>query len=139
MQQERSWEVLLQQIKDLDREHKNSGTQTVWATLKLKTDQLKLLDAQEVAKNVVYAKQILFFYKDKPSRLLAHLLKEEPSHRVTPRMKKNYGNISDKIEDRLNIFSEYYEGLFSSTLEVKGKYVTSLLAKIETPTVNASW
>lgn len=49
----------LQEIKDLDQEHKSSGTQTAWATLKEKTDQLKLLAAHEVAKDSVCKTKVI--------------------------------------------------------------------------------
>lgn len=95
---------LFQQIKDLVQEHKTTGSRKAWEALKEKTDQLKLLDAQKRVKDIVYATQRLFAYKDKPGRFLAWLLAKETSHRTVPKMIKDNGTMTDSAEEVRHFF-----------------------------------
>lgn len=85
------------------------------ADLGIVTDQLKLLDAQGAAKEIMFAKQRWFEYKDKPGQYLTHLLAERTEHRLIKRMEKSDGTWTFNLEDKLKIFSDYYTELYSSS------------------------
>lgn len=72
--------------------------------LKKKIDQLKLLDVQKLATDALYAKQRLFVHKDKPGRLLAHLLAKDTCHRTISKTIKDDDTMTDSVEEKLDIF-----------------------------------
>lgn len=67
-------------ILELQQEHKMTGDPVVWNALITEMDKLKLLNAQAATREIMYAKQWWFEFKDKPGQLLAHLLADVTQH-----------------------------------------------------------
>lgn len=77
-------------------------------------DQLKLIDAQVVARGMMYLKEKWFEYRDKPGRTLACLL-EQMGHRLILSMKRPDGTMTMSVKKKLEIFAEFYRDLYSSS------------------------
>lgn len=117
---------------ELDQEHKRTGLQVIWVTLNVEMDPLKLLDAQEAAKDIMNAKQKWFEYKDKPGQFLAQLLVDKMGHRIVTRMRRVDGTMIFNTGVKLRIFAEYYKTLYTS-LEPLEEEVNEFLDEVNVP------
>lgn len=68
-----------QQIEQLEYCHKKNLTEDGKNKLKELNNVLKILDSCKIASEIVYAKQKIFDFRDKPRKNLAHLLSEVPT------------------------------------------------------------
>lgn len=122
---------MLTWISVLEQEHKRTEASVVWSALKVELDKSKLLDAQVAARNIMYAKQRWCELKDKPRRLLAHLLADRIQHRKILSMRKEDGELTD-MNEKLQIFGEYYKNLYSFSVPMH-EVVNDFLDKISIP------
>lgn len=73
---------LLNQIWNLDFQYKNSGLEDLLRQLKNSINKLNFLDAQGIAKEVMYTRQNAFEHRDKSDKQLACILAD---HVDTPK------------------------------------------------------
>lgn len=66
-----SRDMLLKGIIRLEEQNKQQVTREKTENLKQAYDKLKILDAHVIAKDLLYAKQIAFKFRDKPGKQLA--------------------------------------------------------------------
>lgn len=85
-------EGLLDQIHCLDFQHKCNGSEVPLQQLNDSTNQLKLLGAQDIAKQIMYSKQTIFEYRVKLGKLLARNLGEH----------KDFSQLSNMKDHTLN-------------------------------------
>lgn len=62
------------QIGRLEQEHKLQWTQTLLDDLDVKKNQLKLLEAHNPTKEILFSRQRLYEFRDKPGKHLAMLI-----------------------------------------------------------------
>lgn len=75
---------------------------------------LKLIDARQISKSMLYARQILFEYSDRPGHRLARILVEHPVARTILKMKKPHGTLTLDTDEKVEILANYYETLYIS-------------------------
>lgn len=68
---------MVQQIEGLDNSNKENPKVEVQEEMQRVVNTLKLLDAGEAAKYIMYARQHMFEYRDKPGKYLARILTED--------------------------------------------------------------
>lgn len=61
-------EKLIKELAILEAKHKSVKTKELKQELEAKVNELKLLEATAIAKEVLYARQQFFEYKDRPNR-----------------------------------------------------------------------
>lgn len=61
-------EELLSQIQQVEKEHKTLATSELTMHLQEFLNKLKLLDANMIAKDIIFARQRSFDYHDKPGK-----------------------------------------------------------------------
>lgn len=72
----------MREISKLEEVHKTTRSKAVKQELDVLILKLKLTDATSLAREVMFAKQQAFEYRDKPSRQLAHVLAESQEKTV---------------------------------------------------------
>lgn len=65
---------MIQQIEELDKNNKENLRTEAQEEIQRVVNMLKLLNAKEVAKDIMYAHQRMSEYKDKPGKQLARIL-----------------------------------------------------------------
>lgn len=103
---------LLNKIAMLEAKHKATGLKSIKKELDIKLGKLNLLEASQAAKSLLYAKQHLFEYRDRPNKQLANVLAQSKSMQsmsdsmVTINIEKVIS-----MPDKLKVFAEYYNQL----------------------------
>lgn len=124
---------LQKDIAKLEAQHKATGRQTFKEELDLKISKLKLIEASCAAKSIMYARQQMFDFRDKPNKLLARILAQGHLRQSIPGvMISKTGEEVCLLGDKLKVFSEYYNDLYKST-QPDENVIQCFLSGIEIP------
>lgn len=105
-----------QKIRCLEQNHKQKPTREMKDRLDAQMAKFKLIEASQVAKQIMYSKQRTFEYRDKPNTLLARMLTtKQESFRLPLSMTTYKGIQVDSVPDKLQVFVEYYQQLYQSS------------------------
>lgn len=77
--------------------------------------QLELLESTIAAKEIMYSKQKVFDFPDKPRKHLAQLLTNPQDQTWAGQMRYSDGRTTSDLEDKLEIFAQFCEHLYAST------------------------
>lgn len=113
MYQSKSRQNLLLQIKVLEREHEVNPTAEVYQNLQSANEDLKLLDAQDIAKDILYARQWVFGYHNKAGKQLARVLAENSTTYKVIGIRKEDGELTISSIEKFEIFASYCSNLCS--------------------------
>lgn len=78
---------------------------------KIKGD-IALMDAYYIAQDIMFSKQKIFEFRDKPGKNLARILSEKPRKTFLPPMRQSDGKLVDETIDKLRIFHAYFNNLY---------------------------
>lgn len=95
--------------------------------------KLKLTEASQEAKEIIFAKQRLFEFRDKSNKLLAKLLAHQKGSSGLPEsMKSTRGELVHSVKEKLQVFVDSYEELCKS-LQPAETEVDNFLNSIRIP------
>lgn len=108
----RRLEQVLQQIADLDKQHKLSLHIEHLQSLTLKREELKSLLNLDTKRKFQRISQKFFEWGNKPSRLLARSLKAKQTQSFIPKIKLPSGELAHATPDIAKAFKEFYADLY---------------------------
>lgn len=98
------------------------------------TNSLKLLEASQISRNIKYARQWYFDFRDKPWNMLAKVLEENTPIKNDIGINNAEGQLVYQVEQKLRIFERYYVNLCKSEKpqerDIKLKLKSLLLPEI---------
>lgn len=118
----------LKEIKELEKKFERTNNKDI--KKELKTNIFKMLDATQASREIMYARQKLFEYRDKPNKQPARVLAETRGQTwLAGKMVNKAAKIVDILKKKLNVFSTYYTDLFKS-VELFFEDIQSFLEKV---------
>lgn len=76
-----------------------------------KKSQLKLLETHEAAQELMFSRQKLYEYRDKPGKYLTHLLAEPEEYNWGEHMCLADGSWMTSLKEKLDVFTQFQESL----------------------------
>lgn len=107
--------ILFRQIDQLEDELKDGFILCKSQRLQTLYKDLKILDAQKMSQEILYAKWKVFDYRDKPGKQLAQVLSGPLTKARVGHLKVEDGSCTDDIEEKLGILAKYYYSLYAQT------------------------
>lgn len=74
---------------------------------------IALIDIQSAAKDIMFSRQRLYEFRDRPGKNLAQILAEHSAKDLIPQMLQD-GLYTNTIQGKLQVFSDYYKELYTS-------------------------
>lgn len=107
---------LLNDITTFEAKYKATGSGSLKQELNIKISKLHLMEASLAAKSMLYAKQHLFEYREKPNKQLARILAQHTSMQpLSDCMVTSNGDEVISIPDKLKGFVEDPNPLYDTT------------------------
>lgn len=102
---------LHEKIEGLDSKHKENSSSEVYNKMKQAMDAVKILDARSIAKDIIYAKQLLFEYRAIPRKQLV-IISADSSQYTIGNMKNQNREIIVYPEGKLVLFTCFLKALY---------------------------
>lgn len=102
---------LLDKFLKLEAQNKQRVSRVTTWQLQRAYCKLRLIDAQNIAPDILYAKERAFEYKDKAGKQLAWVLSELPTKWGTTSLKFEKGEVMKDVMKKLEIFVNYFQEL----------------------------
>lgn len=123
----------LKEVARLEIMYKTTQSLDAKRNLDNETTNIKLLEVSGVAREIMYNKQNIFEYRDKPNKHLARLLAtSERKLCILDTMFLRDGSEATTVTDKLKVFFDYYTELYKSKSPMDEE-IDNYLTSIEIP------
>uniref|UniRef100_A0A096M8X1 Uncharacterized protein n=1 Tax=Poecilia formosa TaxID=48698 RepID=A0A096M8X1_POEFO len=99
--------------------------------------ELDLIITNEAERLLLHSRARYYEYGDKPSRLLAHLLRRQAASRLIPRIKDGLGALQEDSQVINSVFSSFYESQYKIELPPDLTDMHTFLDELQFPPLNS--